>query len=151
MDNRVSWAVTHMFQAGLLERPVRAHVKLSDVGRQVLAAHPSRVDMSVLRTFPAYLEFRGRIRSKVPTATNESNGPGGDHEVEVSLEDLTLRSQVCEQKWADQGCLMSEWIALRGSVPGGGARSVNSVHYDAAICCRNPRSGCEPRALCSRG
>jgi len=38
----------------------------------------------------------------------------------------TLRSQVCEQERADQGRLMSEWIALGGSIPGGGSRSVHS-------------------------
>ena len=29
----------------------------------------------------------------------------------------TLRSQVCEQERADQGCSMSEWIALEGLSP----------------------------------
>ena len=33
---------------------------------------------------------------------------------------------MCEQERADQGCLMSEWIALGGSVPGGGSRGVLS-------------------------
>jgi len=60
MDNRVYWALTHLSQAGLLERPVRAHVRITAAGRGVLAAHPQRVDMTVLRQYPSYQEFRNR-------------------------------------------------------------------------------------------
>lgn len=29
MDNRVAWSLTHLSQAGLIERPVRAQVKIT--------------------------------------------------------------------------------------------------------------------------
>lgn len=50
MYDRVHWSLTHMSQAGLLDRPTRGHVQVTDTGRQVLKAHPERVDMAVLRS-----------------------------------------------------------------------------------------------------
>lgn len=57
-SNRIAWALTHMGKAGLVIRPVRAHYKITDRGREVLVAHPKRVDMNVLSGFPEYREFR---------------------------------------------------------------------------------------------
>jgi restriction system protein len=64
--NRVAWAITHMAQAGLLDRPERGRYLLSDRGKTVLNEHPGRVDMSVLSQFPEYLEFRARKTEKHP-------------------------------------------------------------------------------------
>ena len=58
--NRVAWAVTHMAQALLLERPQRGVTQITARGRDVLAKHPDRVDMAVLAQFPEYVEFRSR-------------------------------------------------------------------------------------------
>jgi restriction system protein len=62
--NRVAWAITHMAQAGLLDRPQRGRYLLSDRGKTVLKQHPDRVDMSVLAQFPEYQEFRARKNEK---------------------------------------------------------------------------------------
>jgi restriction system protein len=62
--NRVAWAITHMSQAGLLDRPQRGRYLLSDRGRAVLKEHPQRVDMSVLAHYPEYREFRARKNEK---------------------------------------------------------------------------------------
>ena len=64
--NRVAWAITHMAQAGLLDRPERGRYLLSDRGKTVLKEHPGRVDMSVLSQFPEYQEFRARKTEKDP-------------------------------------------------------------------------------------
>jgi restriction system protein len=64
--NRVAWAITHMSQAGLLNRPQRGRYLLSERGQKVLQAHPERVDMSVLAHFPEYQEFRTRKSEKHP-------------------------------------------------------------------------------------
>lgn len=64
IDNRVSWALTHMAQAGLLERPSRGVVRITDAGRQALERNPDRVDLRVLRQFPAYVEFRNRTSAE---------------------------------------------------------------------------------------
>ncbi len=58
--NRIAWAITHMAQARLLDRPRRGLTQITDRGRQVLASHSQRVDMSVLTQFEEYREFRKR-------------------------------------------------------------------------------------------
>jgi restriction system protein len=62
--NRVAWAVTHLAQAGLLDRPARGVTQITGRGLEVLRQHPARVDMKVLRRFPEYDEFRARTRAR---------------------------------------------------------------------------------------
>ena len=59
-DNRVAWALSHLAQAGLLQRPRRGTTRITDRGRRVLSEHPDRIDMGVLATFEEYREFRSR-------------------------------------------------------------------------------------------
>jgi restriction system protein len=63
--NRVAWAVTHMVQALLLERPARGVTQITQRGREVLAKQPDRVDMGVLAQFPEYVAFRSRTRDSL--------------------------------------------------------------------------------------
>ena len=62
--NRVAWAITHMAQAGLFNRPERGRYLLSERGKKVLQEHPERVDLRVLQGFPEYQEFRTRKSEK---------------------------------------------------------------------------------------
>jgi restriction system protein len=60
--NRTQWAVTYLAKAGLIERPARARLRITDRGRGVLAAKPARVDIAYLRQFPEFVEFQARTR-----------------------------------------------------------------------------------------
>ena len=63
-DGNVSWALTYLSQAGLVQRPARGHVEITDTGRGVLAQYPDRVDMKVLEQFPGYVASVGRARER---------------------------------------------------------------------------------------
>jgi restriction system protein len=63
--NRVGWALTHLAQAGLVNRPQRGRYVLSGRGKSVLEDHPDRVDISVLATFPEWIAFKNRGQDKV--------------------------------------------------------------------------------------
>ncbi|MFN8185215.1 MAG: restriction endonuclease [Candidatus Nanopelagicales bacterium] len=65
-DNRVSWALTYLSQAGLIERPRRGYVQITAAGRQALADHPERIDMATLEHYPSYVEFRRRRGRRNP-------------------------------------------------------------------------------------
>jgi restriction system protein len=67
--NRLHWAVTYMYQAGLLSRPQRGVVCITDRGRKVAAAHPNRVDVRLLSEFSEFLDFKSRSRQ--PRAAGE--------------------------------------------------------------------------------
>jgi restriction system protein len=56
-DNRVGWAKTYLKKAGLLDSPARGTVIITDLGREVLAKKPDRIDVKFLTQFPAFLEF----------------------------------------------------------------------------------------------
>ncbi len=38
LENRTHWAVTYMFKAGVVHRPQRGHVEITDRGRALLTA-----------------------------------------------------------------------------------------------------------------
>jgi restriction system protein len=66
--SRVHWAVTYMYQAGLVRRPRRGVVQITPRGVDVLQAHPDRVDLSILVQFDEFIDFRSRSR-RVDQAT----------------------------------------------------------------------------------
>lgn len=109
MDNRVNWSVSHLFQAGLVTRPARGQVALTPAGREVLAAHPERVDMRVLNGFESYREFRSRS-----TQRDTAGGARMTAEPDVdaaSPQDL-LAQAVTENRAAVEGELLKRALAL---------------------------------------
>jgi restriction system protein len=62
-SDRVSWALTYMKKAGLLETPKRAHYRITARGKALLAENPPRVDLSVLVRYPEFVEWKDRSDS----------------------------------------------------------------------------------------
>lgn len=60
--NRTHWAVTYMVKAGLLERPARARVCITDRGHEVVTSHPAKVDVASLRQYPEFREFQAKTK-----------------------------------------------------------------------------------------
>lgn len=58
--DRVSWAISYLKQAGLLERPRRGVYRLSSRGVDVLRTHSGRIDNEVLNQFDEFREFLRR-------------------------------------------------------------------------------------------
>ncbi len=79
-DSRVAWALTYMAQAGLVRRPRRGVVQITDRGREVLQEHPSRIDNDVLNAFEEFREFKSRARAQsTPAAATPSlSAPASD-------------------------------------------------------------------------
>jgi restriction system protein len=63
-SNRVAWAKSHLKAAGLLENPMRGRVRISDLGRNVLAEKPQAINMRFLKRFPEYCQFIGKSQPK---------------------------------------------------------------------------------------
>jgi restriction system protein len=59
-SNRVAWAKSHLKAAGLLENPIRGRVRISDLGRKVLADKAPLINVRFLKQYPAYCEFIGK-------------------------------------------------------------------------------------------
>jgi restriction endonuclease Mrr len=44
--NRAHWAITYMAKAGLVARPTRGRVAITDLGHKALAGQPSKIDVT---------------------------------------------------------------------------------------------------------
>jgi restriction system protein len=66
--SRLHWAVTYMYQSGLVRRPRRGVVEITPRGMEVLAKHPDRVDLGVLGQFAEFNDFRNRTKRGEQTA-----------------------------------------------------------------------------------
>jgi restriction system protein len=56
--NRVHWAKSYLGKAGLVELTKRAHFRITELGREALAAPPERIDIKYLNRFPSFQQFR---------------------------------------------------------------------------------------------
>lgn len=76
-SNRVHWARTYLDKAGALKRTRRSHFIVTERGQKLLAEHPDRIDVNVLRQFPEFVAFQS------PKASDESSA-------KVDVPDLEL-------------------------------------------------------------
>ena len=65
-EKRVSWGISQLERAGLLERVRHAVYRLTPEGKRLLAQAPARVDMARLREYPSYAEWSGRANVASP-------------------------------------------------------------------------------------
>ncbi len=56
-DNRMGWARTYLFKAGLINRPRRATYIISPFGKELLANPPATIDTEFLRKYQTFNEF----------------------------------------------------------------------------------------------
>ena len=71
--SRVHWAKTYLKQAGLLEQPKRAYVRISPDGQEVLSKAPAKIDIALLQSFPAFQAFLSRTKgTETVSATSVS-------------------------------------------------------------------------------
>jgi restriction system protein len=94
-NNRVGWAATYLYRAGLIERPRRAVYKITPRGHEVLTRHPDRVDLRVLSEFEEFEAFRQTRRQpqgSTPAHTADEQTP--EEQIESSY--LELRSALAE-------------------------------------------------------
>lgn len=62
--NRAHWAVTYMGKAGLITRPARGRVVITDLGRDALAKTPAKIDVNFLMSYPDFAAFRAKAKPK---------------------------------------------------------------------------------------
>lgn len=74
--SRVGWAKTYLKQAGLVEQPGRAMVRITDRGKYALQS-AERIDNTYLSQFAEFRAFKGRSRPAQPsTALKNVDGEG---------------------------------------------------------------------------
>jgi restriction system protein len=108
-NNRVGWAATYLHRCGLLDRPRRSVYRITERGRQVLAAHPDRVDLGVLAQFPEFDEFRstsGRRAREHGASAQLELATTPEERIEAAYQELRdaliadLRERIAAMPWA---------------------------------------------------
>jgi len=79
--NRVGWANTFLKKAGLIEAPKRGFSKITQLGLEVLAKKPDKIDLRFLKQFPAYIEFRSIKKNHTGDDSSES-----ENDIQTPLE-----------------------------------------------------------------
>ncbi len=92
-DNRVGWAATYLYRVGLLVRPRRSVYAITARGRDVLAEHPDRIDLTVLSQFPEFAEFRKargtrRATAATTTAVSVTDTATPEERIEAAYQEL---------------------------------------------------------------
>jgi restriction system protein len=88
--NRITWACTYLVKAGLLERPQRGHVRITERGRNTLDTKPTHIDNAFLLRFPEFEAFQ----APPVEAPEKPAGPVKPvpHEEELSPDEKLLQS-----------------------------------------------------------
>lgn len=63
LHNRIHWAKFYMSKAGLIDSPSRGVFVASETGRALLAQRPARIDVDLLKSYPAFMEFYDKSNS----------------------------------------------------------------------------------------
>ncbi|MBN1139870.1 MAG: restriction endonuclease, partial [Anaerolineae bacterium] len=105
-DNRVGWARTYLKKAGLLEYTRRGYYRITDRGQQVLAQHPTAIDIDFLR---GYKEFRDFQKPRA----------GAQADVSVDVEDTETPEEQIEAAYQQirQGLADELLQTLKGCSP----------------------------------
>ncbi len=72
--NRVSWAVSYMERAGLLERVRRGVYRLTQEGERLLSRSPSRIDVNLLGEYRITQSGRGGRTLRLPAGVRRRSG-----------------------------------------------------------------------------
>ena len=85
--NRAGWAKTYLKKAGLIDQTRRSFFRISELGQNVLARQPARIDIGFLEEFPGFQEFRAIRRQDNSTSSPQTI----DATPEEALEEAYLR------------------------------------------------------------
>jgi restriction system protein len=61
--NRVSWAASYLVHAGVLRRPAKGILEVTDAGKQLLVDAPDALTNSYLMRYPSFVEFKQKSKS----------------------------------------------------------------------------------------
>lgn len=90
-ENRTYWAGTYLVEAGLLLRPRRGSLQITDRGRKVLAQNPVRIDIAFLNQFPEFVEFKNR-RGRTAAESRVSTTDVEEQEADETPDEALIRS-----------------------------------------------------------
>jgi restriction system protein len=105
-DSRAHWAIEYLAQAGAIERPKRGEMRISDIGRQLLADHPDVITEADLQHLAGFQDWVARSRESARNRRRSSEGVGDQtlraEDGETPLERLVESIEVLNSGTADE-------------------------------------------------
>lgn len=80
-DSRAHWAIEYLAQSGAVERPKRGEMKISEIGRQLLASQPGVITLDDLQHLQGFQEWEERSRASARNrrkVSQEGGVPSGE-------------------------------------------------------------------------
>lgn len=89
-SNRLGWARTYLYKAGLIDSPARGVMRINQRGRDLLAEKPSCITTSVLDRYPEFQEFLSPKKKRVedPTKCKPDEQSTPEEMLESAYQDL---------------------------------------------------------------
>lgn len=105
-DSRAHWAIEYLAQSGAIERPKRGEMKISEIGRQLLASQPGVITLDDLQHLQGFQEWEERSRASARNrrrVSQEGGVPSGEpFDGETPLERLIESIEVLNSGTADE-------------------------------------------------
>src|SRR6516164_9571907 len=109
-SSRIRWAGTYLVQAGLLSRPRRGVLQITERGKSVLAENPKAINNELLSRFLEFIDFRERSRATTgqtlkdeppPLAQSVQEAPkqAPEERIDIAFDELTaaLRAELLDR------------------------------------------------------
>jgi restriction system protein len=94
--NRFGWARTYLKKAGLIRYTAWGKFQITDAGRALLTKNPSKIDLSVLKQYPEFLEFYGGAKPDEGVASTGTQS--GTDEADETPEELIASAHATLRK-----------------------------------------------------
>lgn len=141
--NRASWSRMYLRIAGLIEDPARGQVRITALGRSILAEAPERIDIKLLKRFASFREFLD-TKYKPRSGTTPTPPPADDertpHDLiesayesirQATAEELLSRLKTCSPSFFESVVVRLLMAMGYGGVAGHG--SVTGKSGDGGI------------------
>jgi|SRR3989344_4028258 len=92
-QNREAWAATYLAKAGLIARPERGYLKITERGLAVLKQNPEKIDNEFLRRFKEFQDFK----AKTPAESTNDSTPQEDLEKGFQGIGASVRDEIIER------------------------------------------------------
>jgi restriction system protein len=89
-SNRMGWARTYLFKAGLIQRPRRATYSISDSGKKVLLNPPASIDEDFLSSFDEFKQFidKPQYNREKPIVSDGEKKLTPDEQIESGIKQI---------------------------------------------------------------
>ncbi len=98
IDNRVNWALSYMFKAGLVARPSKGRYSITARGKEVVKENPPAISTSYLMKFGEFSQWKSVMESeKAETPIEPANLDSSDPLEQIERNYQNLKSSVVDE------------------------------------------------------